>query len=62
MTAAPDRNEQFTAPPALLAIIRAARAAGDRDLERGARRILLEQYGIELTFRRARREEEAAHA
>jgi len=40
-------------PEALVAIARAARAAGDRDLERSARRQLADNYGIELTFRRA---------
>jgi hypothetical protein len=40
--------------PALLAIIRAARAIGDRDLERAAKSQLRDEYGIELTFRRQR--------
>jgi hypothetical protein len=46
---------RFGAPPALLAIIQAARSAGDRDLERAARRELAEHYGIELVFRRQSR-------
>jgi hypothetical protein len=48
-------------PPALLAIIQAARRAGDRDLERAARQELAEQYGIEVTFRRGRHGE-VSHA
>jgi hypothetical protein len=40
-------------PPALLAIARAAREVGDRDLERAARRLLRERYGIEISFRRS---------
>jgi hypothetical protein len=40
-------------PPALLAITRAARKMGDRQLERAARQLLRERYGIEVTFRRA---------
>jgi hypothetical protein len=41
-------------PPALLAIARAARQVGDRDLERAARRLLRERYGIDISFRRER--------
>jgi hypothetical protein len=37
---------------ALVVIARAARIAGDRTLERSARRELAERYGIDLTFRR----------
>lgn len=48
-------------PPALLAIVQAARLAGDRELERAAREELAAQYGIELVFRRQRRRE-ATHA
>jgi hypothetical protein len=44
---------------ALLAIIRAARAIGDRDLERAAKSQLRDEYGIEVTFRRRR---EVCHA
>ena len=39
-------------PPALLAIMRAARQAGDRELERSARQLLRDQYGIEIVIRR----------
>lgn len=38
--------------PSLVAIVRAARSLGDRELERNARRQLADHYGIELTFRR----------
>jgi hypothetical protein len=37
---------------ALVVITRAARIAGDKTLERAARRELVEEYGIGLTFRR----------
>lgn len=37
---------------ALVVITRAARIAGDKTLERAARRELGDQYGIDLTFRR----------
>lgn len=43
-------------PAALVAITRAARGVGDRDLERAARRELAERYGIELRFRRTKKE------
>jgi hypothetical protein len=36
----------------LLAIARAAHLIGDRGLERAARRLLRERYGIEVCFRR----------
>jgi hypothetical protein len=49
------KSEDLRGAPALLAIIRAARAIGDRDLERAAKRQLLEEYGIEVTFRGHRR-------
>jgi hypothetical protein len=38
--------------PALLAIVRAARAIGDRDLERAAKAQLLDEYGITIKIRR----------
>jgi len=44
-------------PPSLLAIIRAARSIGDRDLERNARRELSDRFGIEVSFRRQNRED-----
>jgi hypothetical protein len=45
-------------PPALLAIIRAARRIGDKQLERAARKELAERYGIEVVFRKAGQQEE----
>jgi hypothetical protein len=39
-------------PMALVAMARAANLAGDRELERMARRQLIEQFGIEISFRR----------
>lgn len=39
-------------PAALVAIAKAAHENGDRELERSAKRLLLEQHGIGLTFRR----------
>ncbi len=47
----------LTDPPALVAVARAARLTGNRDLERAARRLLKERWGIELSFRRAARVE-----
>ncbi len=41
-------------PACLLAIARAARLAGDRNLERGARRLLAEKFGIEVRFNDSR--------
>lgn len=49
-------SRRFGAPPALLAILQAARRAGDRDLERAAKKELAEVYGIEVSFRRTRTE------
>jgi hypothetical protein len=49
-------KSQFGAPPALLSIIQAARLAGDRDLEKAARQELADRHGIEVVFRRQRRE------
>jgi hypothetical protein len=40
-------------PPALLAIARAAHQTGDRRLERAARKLLRDRYGIEVSFRRS---------
>jgi hypothetical protein len=39
-------------PASLVAIARAARLCGDRELERAAKRELKERFGIELTFTR----------
>ena len=46
---------------ALVVIARAARLAGDKTLERAARRELVEQYGIDLTFRRELPKTAGAH-
>jgi hypothetical protein len=43
----PDRAES---PATLVAIIVAARRAGDRELEREARRRLEERFGVKLSF------------
>jgi hypothetical protein len=45
----------------VVAIIVAARRAGDRELERDARRCLEEQFGMRLTFIRERDQKEVAH-
>jgi hypothetical protein len=37
-------------PASLVAIARAARLCGDRELERAAKRELRERFGIELSF------------
>jgi hypothetical protein len=54
------KTDALDGPPALVAIIQAARIAGDRELERAARRRLSEVFGVDLSFRRKR--QEAAHA
>ena len=48
--------QRLDGPPALLVIIQAARRTGDRYLERAARQELVERFGIEVVFRRRRRE------
>jgi hypothetical protein len=59
-----DQRSQLEAPPALLAIIQAARRVGDRSLELAARRELSERHGIDLIFRlpRPQRREAVRHA
>ena len=47
-------------PMALVAMLRAARIAGDKELSRTARQMLLERFGMDVVFRR-KRNEEAAH-
>ena len=42
---------------ALVVIARAARIAGDKTLERAAKRELGDQYGIDLSFRREQKPE-----
>jgi hypothetical protein len=49
-------DDRLGAPPALLAIIQAARIAGDRGLEQAARRQLAEEHGIDVVFRRSSRQ------
>jgi hypothetical protein len=39
-------------PAALVSVARAAHRTGDRDLERAARRLLLDEYGIRISFSR----------
>jgi hypothetical protein len=58
------RREQSASesPATLVAIIVAARRAGDRELERDARRCLEERFGVRLTFARdCDRKEVARH-
>ena len=43
---------QFTDPPALLAVLLAAKRSGDRSLERVAKRELAEHYGIEVKIKK----------
>jgi hypothetical protein len=50
-----ETSTDLQTPPALLAIMRAARRIGDRQLERAARQKLLERYGIDVRFRREQR-------
>jgi hypothetical protein len=52
----------LTDPPSLVAVARAARLSGDRSLERAAKRLLREQWGIALAFRPGSRREEVASA
>jgi hypothetical protein len=54
----PDTSTEHlrTDPATLVAIARAAHLTGDRHLERAARRLLREQHGIEVTFRRPGKE------
>lgn len=61
MLAARPPDLDLTDPPSLLAIARAARLIGDRDLERAARRLLRDCWGIEVTFRRPPSQKEASH-
>ena len=42
----------YDSPTTLVAIIVAARRAGDRELERSARRQLTEAFGVKLQFSR----------
>jgi hypothetical protein len=49
-----DTSHSTDSPAALVAIARAARQAGDRDLERAARGQLSERFGITISFARRR--------
>ena len=44
------RNTEQESPATLVAILVAARRAGDRDLEKDARRKLEERFGVKLSF------------
>lgn len=46
-------------PATLVAIARAARLCGDRELERHAKQQLRERFGITIKFERERQREEA---
>ena len=46
------RNTEQESPSTLVAIVVAARRAGDRELEKDARRKLEERFGVKLTFAR----------
>lgn len=48
----PDETKCADSPAALVAIICAAHAVGDRDLERAAKQELVERFGIALRFPR----------
>jgi hypothetical protein len=55
-------DRRSDSPATLVAIIVAARRAGDRELEREARRQLEERFGVRLTFARPSPQEETPHA
>jgi hypothetical protein len=46
------RNTEQESPSTLVAILVAARRAGDRELEKDARQMLDERFGIKLCFAR----------
>lgn len=48
---------QNNSPSTLVAILVAARKAGDRKLEQNARRLLEDEFGIRVYFRRESRRE-----
>ena len=48
----PQAPSDLSDPLSLVAIARAARLTGDRHLERAARRLLREQYGMKVSFSR----------
>jgi hypothetical protein len=45
--------DKTQSPAALVSVARAAHRTGDRELERAAKRLLLEQYSIRIVFQRA---------
>ncbi len=49
-------------PATLVAIVVAAKRAGDRELEREARRLLSERFGVKVTFEANRPSKEPANA
>jgi hypothetical protein len=57
-----ENDRRSDSPATLVAIIVAARRAGDRELEREARQQLEERFGVRLTFARSPLQEEASHA
>ena len=46
--------DKTQSPAALVSVARAAHRTNDRDLERAAKRLLLEEYGIRIIFQRDR--------
>lgn len=53
-------NSTYPSPASLVAIIVAARKAGDRELERESRSKLQERYGVKLQFARDPQKTEVA--
>ncbi len=62
MASAEAAHTPMTDAPSLVAIARAAHQTGDRELERAARRLLRERFGIKITFRRPGNPQELTHA
>jgi len=56
------RTSADESPATLVAIIIAARRAGDRELEREAREQLKERFGVNLQFARRQSERGVPHA
>jgi hypothetical protein len=55
------RNAEQESPSTLVAIVVAARRAGDRELEKDARRKLEERFGVKLNFPRVLQDEKGMH-
>lgn len=53
------KPDTYPSPASLVAIIVAARRAGDRELERESRSNLQERFGVKLQFAREPRKAEA---